>query len=152
MKKIPYPDKPILKPIDARKHIEQLVFNTMAWLKIDGYTFVVYLPNEEGHTPYPNASASINVEYPYKKFRVSLQEDSLKKMYGGKLTDPLWENLEECIFHEILHVVMWKIVNIAQMRYTSEREITDIDEETVDQLTHIIYPLVKESREKSRKK
>lgn len=147
MKKYPIPDKPLKNKEAIRTYIETLVFNTMEWLNIAGYTFVVYLPGEEGFSERKNAGISISVQYPYKKFDIYLQEPSVNNILN-KPTDALFSNIECSIFHEMFHLILWKFAELSKERYVTPIELENEEEFITDHLAHIIYPLVKASRKK----
>ena len=147
MKKIPYPDKPLKTNEDVRKHFEGLVSVAVSWLQIDGYCFTVHLPGEEAHEK-EDCAASIRVKYPYKKFELYVQQDSVTKCLRENLSSPYWLNTEACIFHELIHVILWRGVELAHDRYTRSKEIDDENEFTTDHLTAVIYGLVKSFRKK----
>jgi len=149
MKKIPIPDKQLRNDKDIVQHIESLIFNCMEWLQISGYVFYVFLPKNKDHLKSEDAGLSIVVEYPYKKFNVSVQQDSIDKM----LTQPIsnvefWEDIESSVFHECAHILLWKTEELAKRRYTTPTEISDENETVTDHLTHIITSMLQEIRKK----
>lgn len=151
MKKYPIPDKALKSEADMRKYIEELVFNAMGWLKIDGYAFTVHFPHTEDFREVKGSGMCICVEYPYKKFKLSVQQDSMEKMKKEPLSNRgFWENLESSIFHECIHILTARFYEMAERRYTSPDDVKDADEELVDAFTHIIYPIVRDARIKQK--
>ena len=149
MKKIPIPDKPLKNEKDIYPYIEALVFNCMHWLKIDGYIFFVYLPKDKEHIVHENASVNIIVDYPYKKFWLSIQQDSVDKMLAQPLSNTgYWRNVQTSIFHEIVHILLWKTEVLAKRRYTTPTEMEDENEALTDHLTHIVYGMLEDIRNK----
>jgi hypothetical protein len=152
MKNYPYPDKPLKTDKEIKDHYETLIFNCLNWLKLDGYRFYVLLPGDDNFTRHDNAGASICVEYPYKKFSVSIQQDSVDKAKKEKPTAPFWENIESSMFHEIMHIITWRGVELAKKRYVTPVDIDENDEFTVDHLTNTFYSVIRETRELRSKK
>lgn len=152
MKNIPIPDKPLKTDAAIRTYHEELIFNALAWLKIDGYIFYVLLPGDHGFIERENAGACISVEYPYKKFKVSIQKDSLDKCKSAKLSETgYWHNVEMSIFHECVHIILWKLGELARRRFTTPDDMTDADEEATDHITHIVCEQVREARKRKKK-
>lgn len=146
MKKWPYPDKDIKTKDQVRRHFEELIFNALSWLKIDGYTYVTLVPGDADFRERDGAGVCIVVAYPYKKFAVSIQQDSLDKAFKEKRISHFWENVEDGVFHECFHILVWELAEIARMRYATFPQIENSEEALVDHLTHILMPLVKDSR------
>lgn len=144
---IPYPDRAILDKQDMNEYITKLVFNAMAWLKVDGYVFYVLFPGDPGFRENQDAGASITVEFPYKKFRISIQQDSMEKMRTEPLSNKaFWRNIESSIFHEVIHILVWRISELAARRFTTQEDIREADEELTDHFTHLIHSLVVDHR------
>lgn len=142
----PYPRKKITDHREAEVHIRDLINNTMAWLKIDGYTFTVLFPEDEDHTAIAGAGLAVSVEHPYMKFNVSVQKVTCEQMLEHSIKAPLWVNLERSVFHEMCHVLLWNLASLARTRYTSPREIEDAEESTTDLLANILYAMLGEIR------
>lgn len=153
MKRIPYPDKPLKTDEEIRQYFTDLVFNAMAWLKIDGYAFYVVLPGQSTFTEHEEAGACIKVEFPYKKFVISIQKDSVDKCRTEPLSNlDYWDNAETSIFHECIHILVWRLAEIAGRRFTTQTEIRDAEEELVDHFAHLVHKFVSDQRPKLKKK
>jgi len=153
MKKLPIPDKQPKNNNDIEKHIDELVFNCLHWLMIEGYTFTIYLPKDKDFFVDEGASASIRVDYPYKKFAISIQQDTIDKMLSQPKSNVcFWKNLETAILHECIHILLWKTEELAKRRYTTPTEIQDENEATTDHLTHIIDYMIDKIRKKNDRK
>lgn len=149
MKNKPIPDKPLKTKDDLRAYYEELIFNALNWLRIDGYVFYVVFKGDDDWVDSAGAGASINVEFPYKKFKVSIQEDSVEKNLSQPLKNKgYWENVESGIFHECIHILVWRLAELAARRYTTPTDVTDAEEELTDHITHMFYPYVRDSRKK----
>jgi hypothetical protein len=147
MKNFPYPDKALKTNDQLRGYFEEVIFNTLSWLKLDGYNFYILFPeDDEFFQTDTDAGAAIRLEYPYKKFKVSIQQDTVDKCKSEKLDAPFWLNCEASIFHEIIHIITWRGTELAKQRYVTPTDIDNQDEYTVDHLANVIYPLVKENR------
>lgn len=148
MKKFPFPDKVLKTNDQIQAHFSELAFNAMLYLKLDGYNFWIMLPGNENFVEHKDSGASITLEYPYKKFSISIQQDTIKKCLTEKINSPFWRHVEESIFHELIHIILWNYVVLARKRFTDPDAIDDFDEFTTDHLTHCIYPLVEQLRKK----
>ena len=149
MKNFPIPDKKPKNNNDIMEHVDELVLNCLHWLMIEGYTFIIYLPNNKNHFVQPETSATITVEYPYKKFALSVQQDTIEKMLSEPISNVgFWKNLETAILHECIHILLWKTGELARRRYTTHIEIQDENEATTDHLTHIIDYMINTIRKK----
>lgn len=146
-KQYPIPFKKLKTKEDVKTYIEDLVWNAMTWLKIDGYVFSVLFEGDELFHEDIGYGVSISVQYPYKKFYVSVQKDSLDKCLTQPLSnDGYWNNVEQSIFHECIHILLWRLGEVARRRFTTPEDLTDADEEAVDHLTHIIVDLIRDKR------
>ncbi len=147
MKKFPVPNKKLVTDEDVADHITELIFNSLNWLSLDGYAFYVVTPGQPSHSEYKEAGMSIDVEFPYKKFKVSIQEDTVKKCKTEPLSNRgFWENIENGALHECLHVLVWRLAELANRRFTTQQDIRDADEELTDHLTHVIHKLMRDAR------
>lgn len=153
MKRLPIPDKPLKTDAEIKQHFTDLVFNAMSWLKIDGYAFFVALPGQDSFKEHKEYGASISVEFPYKKFTISIQQDSVDKARNQSLSNTgYWENVETSIFHEVIHILVWRLSEIAGRRYTTPTDVNDAEEELTDHLAHLIHDIVLQSRKNKRRK
>lgn len=152
MKKLPYPDKVLKTDEDIREYCEELVFNTMQWLRLAGYLFFIVLPGEDNHKADDLYGMSISVEYPYKKFFISVQKNSIDKMRNAPVKSPVFVNTERSIFHEMFHVLTWQVTELARRRYTTPTAIEDADEYLVDHLANLVHDLVEQIRKSKNKK
>lgn len=137
MKNYPYPDKPLKTDKEIKDYYETLIFNCLNWLKLDGYLFYIKLPGDDKFVDHPDAGASICLEYPYKKFSISIQQGTFDKTKKEKIRSPFWENVESSMFHEIIHIITWRGVELAKKHYVTPTDIDDNDEFTVDHLTKV---------------
>lgn len=147
MKKYPIPDKQITKRDELREHIEELFFNAMAYLKIDSYSFTVVFEGEENFVEHKNAGFSITVDFPYRKFHVSVQKDTVDKAFSKTLSTPgFWQNIEHGVFHECFHILGWRLSELARRRYTTPTDIEDADEELADHLANVFVHRIRQIR------
>ncbi len=146
MKVRPFPDKKLKNVQEVENHISELFFGALSWLEIAGYIFWVWTPGQPEFKEHKGAGLSILVDHPYKKFNVSVQQDSVDKMLQAGLDSPVWAALERSVFHECFHILTWHMTDIAQKRYTTPGELDDADESLVDHLANTVYPMVKEIR------
>lgn len=147
MKHFPIPDSPLKTDEEIKDHFTDLVFNVMSWLKVDGYAFYVVLPGQDGFVERKDAGACIVVEFPYKKFHVSIQQDSLNKCRNEPLSNTgYWDNIETSMFHEVIHILVWRLAEIAGRRFTTPTDIEDAEEELTDHFAHLIHALVRDGR------
>ena len=148
MKKFPYPDKEIKTVKQAEEHIVELVYNAMSWLRIDGYNFYITTPKEYSFVEREGSGIVITTEYPYKKFHISLQQDSIDKMLKAKKDAAVWINIEKSIMHEMFHLVLHRLTAMAHKRFLSPSEVEDTEEYLVDHLVSVFYPYMENSRKK----
>lgn len=150
MKNYPYPNKKLKDNKDIVAHTLTLVDNALGWLNISGYTYCVLTPDMDGHNTDESGDvgANIVVEYPYKKFTISIQQIEVDKCLSQKLDSPFWVNYESMLFHELIHIILWRGQELATKRYVTPTDIEDENEATTDHLTNVIYGLVKELRAK----
>lgn len=146
MKNYPYPDKKLESKEQVEVYYSDLVFNALEHLRIDGYAWYIALPGQEGFTECKEAGASICVEYPYKKFCISLQQDSIDKALVQDLSSPFWKNTERGIFHECIHILVWRLSSLAQKRYVTPTDIEDEEEALTDHLANAFYGAVTDWR------
>lgn len=154
MKKYPYPSpqKKLKTVDDVSQYITDLTWNALNWLKMDGYVFFVHTPKMEGFHETKESGMNINVTWPYKKFNISIQQNSIDSCLKSNPGDPFWDNMEDSVFHEVFHVVLWRIDAIADKRYTTPIEMSDANEYTVDHLTHCFMPLIRDLRKHEKEK
>lgn len=147
----PYPVRALTTYEDVRTFTEGLIFNCMEYLQLSGYKFYVVLPGEKEYKEIKEAGASVDLEYPYKRFKIILQETSVNNVLAEKnLTAASWKNFEKMVFHECLHIVLWHLTQIGEKRFISGREIDEVNETTTDHLTHVIQDLVWRCRDAAR--
>lgn len=146
MKTYPFPNKKLKTTEDVRSHFGELIANAMNWLMLDGYTWYVIMPDEQKWHEDVNAGATITVEYPYKKFQISIQRSEVEKCLAQKKDSPFWKNLEGMMVHEVLHVVLWRLEHLAYQRHVTEQDIKDENEAVVDHLANVIHSAMQEVR------
>lgn len=152
MNKFPYPDQ---KPKDKKEvelHFAELVSNALEHLNIGGYTWNILLPDEDGFSEDKDAGASITVEYPYKRFAISIQQNTIDRALKAELDSGFWPNAERSMFHECFHILTWRISVLSEKRYVTQREINDADEELVDHLAIVFLESVKDWRKEKNAK
>lgn len=147
MKNYPYPDETPKNVEEARAHIESLVRAIQYDLDIAGYNWLVLFPGEEKFYDQPGAGASISVLHPYKRFRISIQSDSLELILNTNNDDAFWLNLEGSIIHELTHVILWDLVEVAVRRFTNSEEIKNQEESTTDHLAIGFHSLIRIARD-----
>ncbi|MES2212205.1 MAG: hypothetical protein V4490_03600 [Pseudomonadota bacterium] len=147
MKKIPYPPKQLKTKQKAKEYLVELVSNAMSWLKIDGYAFSILSQSDTDFEHDADAGFCITVQFPYKKFRISVQESCLKDLCEVKPSNKqYWERIERSIFHEVIHVLVWRIAELGGRRFTTAKDIHDAEEELTDHLAIAFYALLDEHR------
>lgn len=146
MKKFPYPDKVLTTKEQIRTHIEDLTENAMNYLKVCGYTFHASIPGNASFQKHQDAFLSISMIYPYKKFVISVQQQCLSELIDAPLKSAIWENTERSVFHEIIHIILWRGTELAQTRFVTPTDIENENEFTTDHLANVIHPLVEELR------
>lgn len=149
MKKYPYPDEKLVSKEEIRTHIENIVRNCMRHLNIDGYDWHIILPQENNWYEDSSAGASVSLTYPYKKFRISIQETEVVKMREQVLTSPFWVNLEQSMIHELMHVIIWRFSTLANKRHITSTDIADEEETLVDHLSIAFCSLLHDWRDLS---
>lgn len=146
MKKYPYPDKKIGTKEDVDGYLAELFHNALHRLNIEGYIYYFLYPGDLDYYASPSAGLTILVKYPYKKFYVSIQQNSLDKMYAAKSGEPVWKSIERSVFHECLHIILWQLEEVARKRWTTPDELNEANEAATDHLANVIYPLIEELR------
>ncbi len=146
MKKYPFPDAKPANRKEAEEWLTTVFNNTLKFLNISGYPWFLFFPEDEGHGKSESSSLSILVKYPYKRFEVSVQQDTLEKMYKAKEDSFFWKNLEGSIFHECIHIILWDLGEIARKRYTTPTEYADKDEFVTDHLAAVFHDLADQLR------
>lgn len=80
----------------------------------------------------PNTAFEISTEYPYKDALICWDTDTVK----------LWKNSPEeitrSLLHEMLHLVVHPLLNVAEKRYATESECREAVEHVVDHLTNVL--------------
>jgi len=146
MKKYPFPNKNLKTLPEVKEHFVELVSNAMNWLMVDGYTWFVLMPDDENHHKDDTAGACIVVEYPYKKFHISIQQSEIDKCLAQKKDSPFWKNLELMMVHEVIHIILWRLEHLAYKRHVTEQDIRDENEAVVDHLANIVHTAMMEVR------
>lgn len=149
MKRFPIPDRPIKTKKEGRLYVEELVFNSMQWLNIFGYVFTVHFPGDDDFREASGSGACIVVEYPYKEFKISIQEHSWKLFQSESPKNTgFWNNVESSILHECVHILVWPLAEMANRRYTTQEDIRDCEERLTSHLENLIHPFMRSSRKK----
>lgn len=147
MKKWPIPDRALKNNKDIRDHITELVFNCLAWMRLDGYAFFVTLPGDdewfedkESASYGVPAGISVTLDFPYKKFTIAIQKDSINNLLKQPLSNSgYWNNLEGSVLHEVTHILVWRIAEIGRRRWTTPKDIEDAEEELVDHIALLMH-------------
>ncbi len=149
--KFPFPTKKLKNNKDISEHVAGLIHNAMPWLMLDGYRLFVMTPDEKGFIESKDASMCVTIKFPYRVIIVSVQQCTVDDCLSSEPSAHYWENLEHSAFHEAVHVILWRLVEIARRRTITEQELDDEEEFVTDHLANIIHQCVKDSR-KPRKK
>ncbi len=136
------PKKPLKKNKDIEDFIANVVFEIQKKLCIAGYKLFVFMPDDEGWRDDAEASYTIRVEYPYKKIKLSVQRSTVEKLRNIPITSHYFINNTHSLIHEMVHVILWDLVEVAQARCITRREIDDMDEKTTDHLANVIHDLI----------
>jgi len=145
----PFPNKVLKNNSDIEEHLSWIYYNALQWLNLAGYITYFVFPGDKEHTNHEGAGLSIRVEYPYKKIKISVQQDSIDKMLATTdLKHALWGNIERSMFHEVIHIITWRLGELSRERYVTPTDIQNEDEFVVDHLTNCLYNLVKDYRMK----
>ena len=145
MKKYPYPDEKLKKIDDVRKYINKLVNNIKGYLQIDGWVGWTLFPKDTGFIA-ENSEMNINITYPYKKYKLSIEQEHIDNCLKEKSDSPYWNNLERDIFHELTHILIDPLESIARKRFTNSDEIRDANEHLTDHFSIAFYNLVEDFR------
>ena len=151
MKKPPYPDNELKTVAECEKYVIDLTYNSLSWLRIDGYNWYIANPKDKDFVHMEGSGFVITTTYPYKKFHISLQQDSIDKMIGVKKNSEIWVNIEKSILHETFHLLLSRLVAQAHKRFLSPNEVTDHEEYVIDHLVGVFYPLLSNHRDKNKK-
>lgn len=146
MKNFPYPDKKLEDKKQIELHYAELIANALQHLNIDGYVWNILLPGDDGFIEDKDSSAVVSVQYPYKKFNITLQQTLIDSARTEALDSGFWHNTERSMFHECIHVVLWRFAALAEKRYVTQREISEADEEITDHFAIAFYALLRDLR------
>lgn len=118
------------------------------WLKIDGYIWYLLIPGDKGFRESSDAGACIVTEFPYRKFFISIQQDSIDKVLNEKTTALIFKNIERSMVHELLHVLFAPLAEIARKRFVTGSELVDAEETAVDHLSICIHEMICDVRKR----
>ena len=146
MKKYPYPDKKLETKEEVKDYIQELVGNALGYLQIDGWIGWTLLPGDDGFIT-DNSEMNISTVYPYKKYKLSVEQGHLDNCLKEKPDSPFWKNLERDVFHELTHILTDPLTRIGEKRYTNADEIRDANEHLTDHFSIAFHELVGDFRE-----
>lgn len=147
MKKIPFPDGKLDTIEKKREHLRELVLNTLEIFYLTGYAGKILFPGEkgfdEGH--YDDTMMSIDCNYPYRDFKISVQQKVLDAMQEEH-DSYYWIGLERVIMHELIHLVIAPFSDAANRRCVTHKELENQEENVTDHMMLIASRLVKAYR------
>ncbi len=148
MKNYPYPDIGLYSAIDQKEYLEEVVRECQKVLKLDAYVGKVLFPGETGFEKDHDEDclASINTNYPYREFEISVSQKMLDKIAGAMPAGDEWLDVERVILHELGHVLVATLADTAIRRYVTSKEIENAEENLADHIAILVHALVCEAR------
>lgn len=151
MTRYPKPKKQIRTEKEAREYIGDIVANLQEWLLLHSYECYILFPKDRGFKKVGESKgAAIVVDYPYKNFKISIQQSTIDTIFSEKPSSGVWRNLEHLLLHELIHVVLWEHDTLARSRYVSADEIDNAHEACTDHLANSMYAMIEKTREKKK--
>ncbi len=142
-----YPTKLLRTPAAVEEYAGNLAHEICALLGIAGYKIYIYMPGTNEWHKADDAAMSIRVEYPYKKICISVQKDTLEKCATAKLSSGgYWDSFVHGMIHEIIHVILWDLMEVARARVITKRELDDVEEKTTDHIANVIHKMLRHSQ------